>query len=101
MHRDAPSRQLDRVDDLRVAGAPANVSGERLANLHGGRLMHTGEEVVRGDDEAWRAETALNSAGLDECLLHRMQSAADHQTFNRHNHAPVGLPAQDEASAGE
>ena len=44
--------QADRVEDLLVAGAAAEVAGQRLADLGVRRRSGAGEQVVRGDDEA-------------------------------------------------
>ena len=57
---------LDRVDDLHVAGATAEVAGESLGDLvaRGGRVLL--EEVLRFDDDAGRAESTLGCPGCCE-----------------------------------
>ena len=66
----------DRVEDLLVAGAAAEVAGERLADLvvASGSGCASSRSAV-GDDEPGRAEAALHGAGVDERLLHRVQRA--------------------------
>ncbi len=61
------------VEDLRVAGAAAEVAGERLADLVVRRVRAAPQQIGRRDDEPGRAEAALHRACVDECLLHRMQ----------------------------
>ena len=60
----------DGLEDAAVAGAAAEVAGQRLPDLE---LVGVGlplEQVVDGDDEAGRAEPALHGAGVDQGLLH-------------------------------
>ena len=60
---------LDRGEDPAVAGAAAQVAGQRLAHVERAGLGHPGQEVVDGDHEARGAEAALHAAGLDHRLL--------------------------------
>src|SRR6266487_1056493 len=63
-------------DDVLIAGAAAQVPGERLADraLVGiGMLTQEGHE---GHEDAWRAEPALQPVGLAERGLERMQRIA-------------------------
>ena len=86
---------MDGVDDLRVAGAPADVAGQRLADLRVVGMWMAAQKVVRGDDQAWRAEAALHGPRLDERALHLLRVNA----FDRDHLTPVRLAGEDEARA--
>ena len=94
-------RQPDRVEDLLVARAAAEVAGQRLADLVVGRARHAGEQVGGRDDEPGRAEAALDRARLDERALHRVQLVPLGQPLDRHHLVPVGLGGEHEARADE
>ena len=62
-HRRAPGwRPVDRGEDPAVAGAAAQVAGDRLADLEVVGRGVAVEEVVHGHDQAGRAEPALHGA---------------------------------------
>ena len=96
-----PGRQLDRVDDLRVARAAAEVAGERLADVGLGGLRVAREQVVARDDQARGAEAALDRAGVDERLLDRVQLARRREPLDGHDLAALGLRGQHEAGADQ
>src|SRR2546421_9677912 len=72
----AKSRQLDGIEDLRVARAAAEVAGERLADPLARRRGIVGEQRLRGEEDAGRAVAALRGAELGERLLQRVQAGA-------------------------
>ena len=57
-------------EDPAVAGAAAEVAGQRLPDLERSGLRHPVEQVVDRDHEPGRAEPALHAPGLDHGLLH-------------------------------
>src|SRR6187402_1795493 len=63
---------LHRLDDVVVAGAPAKVALELLADLVLGRLRMAVHEVDRAHDHAGRAEPALQAVAVLERRLHRV-----------------------------
>src|SRR5581483_10653018 len=63
------------ADDVLVAGAPAEVALERVANLVVARVGVPREQVGRGDDHPRRAEPALQAVLVPERLLDRVQLA--------------------------
>ena len=65
-----------RVDDRPIAGATAEVAGERVARalIGGGLALMIEREQAHHD--ARRAETALRAVVVDHRLLHRVQAAA-------------------------
>src|ERR671931_466844 len=67
--REALGGQAHGVEDLLVAGAAAQVAGQRLADLGVAGARAAPQQVVGGDDQAGGAESALHCAGLDERLL--------------------------------
>jgi hypothetical protein len=68
-------RPADRADDVLVAGAPADLTGEHLADLGLGRVRVAVEQPARGHHHAGRAEAALQAVALDEPLLDRVELA--------------------------
>src|SRR5437773_655536 len=60
------SRCLNRVDDAAVAGAPADMSVERLLDRLAIARLPLLDQVRGADDDARDAETALNAAFEDE-----------------------------------
>ena len=73
-----PSHLRGRIqhgaDDLVVAGAAAEVAGQPVARLVFGRVRVGVEQRLGGDQQARRAEAALQGRVLEELLLQRMQS---------------------------
>src|SRR5580693_9235240 len=75
--------QQDAVDDALVAGAPADVAGERFADLP---LVGVGvvvEERGRLHDKPRRAETALEAVRIPHRLLQCAQPAVRGQALDR------------------
>src|ERR1017187_9150125 len=66
---------LDRVDDLLVARAAAEVAVDRLADLVPRRPRILEQERMRHEDHPGRAEAALDRAALHERPLQRVQRA--------------------------
>ena len=62
--------QLDRVDDLFVAGAAAEVPVDRARDLLARRRRVFAEEIVRAQSDAGDAEAALQAGGGDEAARH-------------------------------
>src|SRR6266536_1573205 len=89
----------DRVQDLLIAGAPAQVAGERLADFGVGWMWILAQQADRLHDKARRAKTALHRAGLSERELHRVQRAAVGEAFDREDLAVLRLARRDEAGA--
>src|SRR5690348_15458265 len=61
------------ADNLVVAGAAAEVAGEPVARLGLGRIRIAVEQRLGGDQNAGRAEAALQRRVLEELSLQRMQ----------------------------
>ena len=94
---DRRDRRFDGLEDLLIAGAAAQVSGERLADLVARRVGVLVEQRLRRDQEARRAVAALRGAEVGEGLLQRMQAAVGHQAFDGLDLAAVALDAEDQA----
>src|SRR5262245_35315020 len=92
-------REAYRLQDLLVTGAPAEVPGQGLPNLRVRGIRTAGDQVVRLDQQARRAEPALHGAGLDERLLDRVQPVAVGQALDRTDVAALRLPGRHEARA--
>src|SRR5207249_2173527 len=66
-------RRPNRLDDLVVAGAPAEIAEHPLADLGVARVRVRIEQRLGRHDLARRADAALKAARIDERLLDRMQ----------------------------
>src|SRR5206468_8192625 len=60
---------LDRVDDLAVSGAAAEVSGEAAPDHRAIVGKTEADRLERAEDDSGRAEAALDAAALDKLLL--------------------------------
>ena len=73
----------DGVDDRLVAGAAADVAGDRVDDVVAARVGIAVEQRLGGDDHAGRAEAALRGEAFGEGALQRMQLAGRRQPFER------------------
>ena len=71
-----PGRLLHGFHDVVVAGAPAQVAGEPLANVGLARIRLVLQQRVRREQHAGRAVAALQAVLIPEALLQRVQLAA-------------------------
>src|SRR5690606_14528189 len=94
-------RRLDRLVDLRVARAPAEVAGKRLADLLARRLRVVEQERVGGHEDPGRAEPALCGAVIAERGLERVRrpGPGPGETLDGRDAPALGLP--DRGDAGE
>src|SRR5690349_16904326 len=84
-------RGFDRVDDVLVAGATAEIAFEAVPDFLFSRVRIPFEQLSRGHDHAGRAEAALQAVLIPERLLDRMQVAVGGQAFDGGELAPIGL----------
>src|SRR5665811_983252 len=91
--------EMHRIEDLLVSRAATEVSGERLADLRVARMLAALEQVMGGDDQPGGAEAALDRAGLEEGLLHRVQLVAVAQALDGHDVSTLGLTRRHETRA--
>src|SRR5579864_3608669 len=64
----------DRLDDIVIAGAAADIALELLADgVVVEVVTFAADHIDRGHDHAWRAVAALQTVVLAKRLLHRMQ----------------------------
>src|SRR6185503_3017352 len=89
--------ELDRLDDVVVAGAAADVAVEALADVLLAGLRVVGEELHRRHHHPRRAETALETVTLAKRRLHRVQLAVSREAFDRRHLAPLHLCGEDRA----
>src|SRR5262245_59616103 len=68
----AGGRQLDGLEDLEVAGAAAEIAGQRLRDLGAGGLRVLAQQGLRPQQEARDAVAALGGPQLREGLLQRV-----------------------------
>src|SRR5205823_5269934 len=88
-------RVLDRLHDVLVTRATAEVAFERVPDLLVGRMRVALEQRHARQDHARRAVAALQTVFLPESLLNRVQFAVLRQTFDRQDLRAVGLDRED------
>src|ERR1700736_6561572 len=76
-------RGLDRLDNIVVAGATAEVALEPQSDLLLGRVGVALEQLLGRHDHARGAEAALEAMLIPEGLLQRVQGRALGQSFDR------------------
>src|SRR5262245_43067605 len=74
---------LHGADDLGIGGAAAEIAGEIMPDLVVVRIGMRVEQLRGHQQETRRAVTALESAGLDEGLLHRAEPVAGRERLYR------------------
>jgi len=72
LRRGRLARSPDRVDDVLIASAPAEITLEPGTDAFLRRLRFTPEQFQRAHDHSRGAETALQGVMLAECGLQRM-----------------------------
>ena len=77
-------RELDRLEDLRVARAAAQIARQRLADLGARRACVAIQKRARRQHHPRLAETALQRAARVEGRLHRIGPAAARLDVQRH-----------------
>src|SRR5262245_35388772 len=82
---------LDRLDDVVVAGAAAQIALEEVADLGFARLLLALEELVGSHDHARCAEAALEAVLLPEALLDRVELSVLGEPLDREDVSAVGL----------
>ena len=93
-------RLAHRREDALVAGAPAERSRQRDADLVVGRVRVVAEERGHRHDEARRAEAALQAVAVAERRLHRGELAVGRgDSFDRRHLGAVGLDGEHETRA--
>src|SRR5215813_1557442 len=90
-------RVLDRLDDVLIAGATAEVAVESVADLFFRRLRIPHQQLMRGENHSRSAETALQPVTFPKGLLERMERFLLGPTFDCQNLTPVGLTRQNGA----
>src|SRR5262245_31173610 len=88
----------DGGDHLRVAGAPAEVARDAVANLFLARAWILGEQGGGGHEHAGNAEAALGHTQAHEGVLERVQDAVLAQPLDRGHGSSAHLHGQHEAA---
>src|SRR5438309_3495085 len=91
-------RGLNRLDDVDVAGTPAEVAFEALADLVFRRVRVLLQQVGRGHDETGRAVAALQAVLVPEGLLDRMELAILGHALDRLQAPSFGLNREHRAA---
>src|SRR5262249_30411450 len=98
----AARRRAHRVHDLLIAGAAAQIAGQRLAHFVLARHAAPGtrQELVCGNQHAGRADAALRTACFHEQTLQRRQASVLREPLDRENPGAVRLRRGHEAGIG-
>ena len=91
---------LDRVDDVGIAGASAEVAFDRVRDFRARRFGIVLQELNASHNHPRRAVAALEAVALPEALLHGVQLAIARQAFNRGDFGAVGLHGEHGAGLG-
>ena len=91
---------LDRIDDVHVSGAAAEIPRYRLADLGFAGVRVGGEQRGPGHQHAGGAEAALEAVFLHEALLERAHAVGAGEPLDRADLGAVGLDGQDGARLG-
>src|SRR5438445_648653 len=94
-------RALDRLDDLSIAGATAEIARQRFADLGERGLRVLAQQGMRGDHEPGSAEAALHGAGFDERPLDRIERAAVGEALDGAYLTSVRRGGEDETGTDE
>jgi hypothetical protein len=78
---EAYGSKSDGVENLGVSGASTKVSSERLTYFAITRISILLEQINCCHDQTWCAETTLNRAGIEICLLHWMEILCTSDAF--------------------
>src|SRR5260370_8084349 len=79
---------MHSIDDAGMRAAAADVALQKLRDVGGGGTGIALQEADAADDHAGSAISALERAGIDEGLLHRMQATVFLKTFNGGDRLP-------------
>ena len=88
--------ELDRIDDLVVTGAAADVARNGFLDVLRCRLLGPIEQRFYGHYESRGAVAALHRARVDERLLHGMQFIALGKSFDGRDFRAIGICGHDE-----
>src|SRR5215472_120540 len=91
----------DGADDLVVAGAAAEVAGEPVARLSLRRIQIAVEQRLGSDQQARRAEAALQRRMFQEFSLQRMQVVPARHALDRLNLVAFRLDRKHQARADQ
>ena len=91
----------DGVDDLGVAGAAAEVAGDRLADVLVDRRAALVEIGAGRHEHARRADAALGAAVLQECLLERVQATGRREALDRQDRLALDLRQRHQAAVDD
>ena len=98
LRRSLLRRFANRVDDVHVAGASAQVADQRVADLLVGRVRMLLDEFGHVHQDARRTVAALQGVMLVERLLQRAQLAVLGQPLDRGHGVAVGLHREHQAA---
>jgi len=90
-------RCFDGLENLLIAGAPAEIPREGFADLIAGRVRVLVEERLGRDEIAGRTVAALRGAEIGERFLQRVKPAVDGQSLDGRHAAPAAFDAEHEA----
>src|SRR4030095_1003783 len=94
---DSIGGEMDRIDDLVVTGAAADVAGDRFFNIFRCGFGSAVEQGFHRYDISRRAVPALHRARIDKGLLHGNKRVAVGQPFDGYDFRAVGIGSHGDA----
>ena len=82
---------LHCANDVVIAGAPAQVAVDGMANFGLARIRNARQEIHRAHDHARRTEAALKSVLLPKSFLHAMHRPIGRDALDRRHRSAVSL----------
>src|SRR5216684_5681452 len=95
--RDLEHRGFDGFENLKIARAPAQVSGDRFANLIAAGVRILIQQRLRRDQNCRRAIAALRRSEIGKGILQWMKVPVFSEAFNSQYLPSTTLECQDEA----
>src|SRR5271168_4318043 len=89
------------ADDFVIAGAAAEIAGEPVPRLGICRVRITLKQRLGGDQQARRAEAALQRRMFQEFSLQRMQKVPARHALDRLDRVALGLDGEHQARADQ
>ena len=96
-----PCCSANGAHDLVVTRATTQIARQCISNLGLTRVVVAIEQSLCRDQEAGRADTALQGGTVEEAFLQRMQLVAIGHSFDRFNRAPFHLGTEHQAGTDE
>src|SRR5260370_1305990 len=97
LHSNLQDRSLDGFENLKISGTPAQVAGNRFADLIPRRVRILIQQSFRGHQNCWRTIPALCGPKIGKSILQRMKTSIFPEAFHGQDLLSAALEPQHEA----